>query len=66
MTRDWFSRIWLVGVAGFAVLILLDLTNAYNPPSLVLVVAAGILLFLSSFVSRPWDARREARRRTGK
>jgi hypothetical protein len=66
VTRDWFSRIWLAGVAAFAVLMLLDLTGAWSPPSLVLVVAAGILLFLSSFVSRPWDARREARRKGGR
>ena len=66
MTRDWFSRLWLVGVAGFAVLLLHDLTNVYNPPSLVAVIAAGVLLFLSSFVSRPWDAKREARRKAGR
>jgi hypothetical protein len=66
VTRDLFSRLWLVGVAAFAVLMLLDLTGAYSPPSLVLVIAAGILLFLSSFVSRPWDAKREARRKAGR
>ncbi len=66
MTRDLFSRIWLVGVAGFAVLLLLDLTNVYNPPSLVAVIVAGVLLFMSSFVSRPWDAKREARRKAGR
>lgn len=66
MTRDLFSRLWLVGMAGFAVLMLLDIIGAWNPPSLYLVVPAGILLFLSSFVSRPWDAKREQRRRAGK
>ncbi len=66
MTRDLFSRFWLAGIAGFAVLLLLDLTGAYNPPSLLLVVLAGILLFLSSFVARPWDSKREARRKAGR
>lgn len=66
MTRDIISRLWLVGMAAFAVLMLLDLTGAYSPPSLVLVVAAGVLLFMSSFVSRPWDAKREARRKAGR
>ena len=66
MTRDLFSRLWLAGVAGFAILLLLDLFNVYSAPSLLLVVAAGILLFLSSFVARPWDAKREARRKAGR
>ena len=66
MTRDLFSRIWLLGVAAFAVLMMLDLTGTWSPPSLVLVVMAGILLFLSSFVARPWDAKREARRKAGR
>ena len=66
MTRDWFSRIWLLGVAGFGVLLLIDIVGLYSPPSLLLAVFAGILLFLSSFVARPWDAKREARRKAGR
>ena len=66
MTGDWFSRFWLAGVAGFGLLLLVDLTGVYNPPSLLLAVAAGMLLFLSSFVARPWDAKREARRKGGR
>ena len=66
MTRDWFSRIWLLGVAGFGALLLLDIFNVYSPPSLLLAIFAGMLLFLSSFVARPWDAKREARRKAGR
>ena len=66
MTRDLFSRFWLAGVAAFAVLLLLDLVDVYSAPSLLLAVVAGILLFLSSFVARPWDAKREARRKAGR
>ena len=66
MTRDVFTRFWLLGIAGFGALLILDLTDAYNPPNLVLVVTAGVLLFLSSFVARPWDAKREARRKAGR
>jgi hypothetical protein len=66
VTRDRFSRIWLLGVAGFGVLLLLDILDIYSPPSLLLAVFAGILLFLSSFVARPWDAKREAQRKAGR
>ena len=53
MTRDLFSRIWLVGVAGFAVLMLLDLTGAYSPPSLVSVIVAGVLLVEIEAIRQP-------------